>query len=324
MSAAILLVNLGTPDAPTRPAIRRYLREFLSDSRVVELPRVLWLPILYGLILPFRPRRLAHAYASVWTPQGSPLLAISRRQQAALQAALPGVRVELAMRYGEPSIERACEELEREGVDRIVVLPLYPQYSATTTASVSDALFERWRRTRRVPSVHLVADYHREPAYIEALAQSVRAHWAAQGRGEHLLVSFHSIPRRCVERGDPYEEQCRATAQALASALALPAEAWTLCYQSRIGRAEWLGPYTDKVIPDLARRGVRRLDAICPGFPADCLETLEEVAQRYAGDFIDAGGEAFRYVPALNDAPAHVQALAALCRRALVAFPTPA
>ncbi|MFP5306659.1 MAG: ferrochelatase [Gammaproteobacteria bacterium] len=314
----VLLVNLGTPDAPTAPAIRRYLREFLSDRRVVELPRALWLPVLYGFILPLRPRRLVHAYESVWTAQGSPLLAIGKAQRTALQQRLGNeVRVELAMRYGRPSIEAAIAALEAAGAQRLVVLPLYPQYSATTTASVLDAVFAALSARRRLPELRTIGSYHDDPAYIAALAASVQAHWTQHGRGEHLLMSFHSIPQRYVDAGDPYAAECRRTAALLAERLQLPPEQWSISYQSRVGRGQWLTPYTDEHVAGLAARGVRRLDTLCPGFAADCLETLEEIAQRYAEDFRRAGGEALRYIPALNADAAHMDALAALVGRCI-------
>lgn len=314
----VLIANLGTPDAPTPAAIRRYLAEFLSDPRVVELPRALWLPILYGVILPLRPRRLAHAYASVWTEQGSPLLAIGRRQQAGLQERLgPEIPVVLGMRYGSPSLGSALDALLARQARRILVLPLYPQYSATTTATVFDAVAERLRQERWLPELRTVNSYHDDAAYVAALAASVRAHWAQQGRGDHLLMSFHSIPLRCLQLGDPYYCHSHKTARLLAEALGLGPQDWSLSFQSRVGRAQWLSPYTDEWIRTLPGRGIRRLDVICPGFSADCLETLEEVALRYGADFRAAGGEALRYVPALNDEPAHLDALTALVRRHL-------
>lgn len=318
----VLLVNLGTPSAPTAPAIRRYLREFLSDRRVVELPRVLWWPILNGFVLPLRPLRLAHAYASVWTERGSPLLAFSRDQQQGLQARL-GDRaiIALAMRYGEPSIAAALAGLQAQGVRRLLVLPLYPQYSATTTASVFDAVFDAFRPLRWPPELRTVNSYHDDAGYIGALADSVRRHWNERGRGDHLLMSFHSIPQRYVEAGDPYEDFCEKTARALAEALSLAPEQHSLSFQSRVGRAKWLSPYTDERIAELARGGVRRLDVVCPGFAADCLETLEEVALRYGADFRKAGGGELRYVPALNADVAHLDALTALIRRHLQGWP---
>ncbi len=316
--SGVLLANLGTPDAPTPPAIRRYLRQFLTDARVVELPRAIWLPILYGFILPLRPRRLAHAYASVWTEHGSPLLAISREQTAALQAALGDeVPVALGMRYGNPSIDTALDELAQRGARRILVLPLYPQYSGTTTASVFDAVFAHTQRARWMPELRLINSYHDDAALIAALAASVQEHWSQHGRGDHLLVSFHSIPQRYLELGDPYYCFCQKTARLLAESLSLQDSQWSVSFQSRVGRAKWLSPYSDVAIPALARRGVRRLDTICPGFSADCLETLEEVALRYGEQFRAAGGEALRYIPALNARADHIAALAALARRHL-------
>jgi ferrochelatase len=312
----VLLANLGTPDAPTPAAIRRYLAEFLADPRVVEIPRALWWPILYGFILPFRPRRLAHAYRSIWTADGSPLLAIGRAQQAGLQRRLgDDVPVALGMRYGTPSIAAAVEELLARGARRIVVLPLYPQYSATTTATVFEAVIDHVRPMRWWPELHFVNGYHDEPAYIDALAASVRTHWARHGRGEHLLMSFHSIPVHCLDAGDPYYCFSQKTARLLAAALQLAPEAWTLSFQSRIGRAKWLSPYTDAVIERLARSGVKTVDAICPGFPADCLETLEEVALRYGEQFRAAGGSELRYIAALNAGDAHLDFLTELARR---------
>ncbi len=312
----VLLVNLGTPDAPTAPAIRRYLREFLSDRRVVDLPRALWWPILHAFVLPLRPRRLAHAYASVWTASGSPLLAIGREQQAALQQRLgTEMPVALAMRYGTPSIATALQALSAAGARKLLVLPLYPQYSATTTASVLDAVFAAFSRTRWLPELRSINSYHDDAGYIDALAASVRRHWDHHGRGEHLLMSFHSIPLRYFTAGDPYYCFCQKTARLLAERLQLEDGAWSVSFQSRVGRARWLSPYSDLRIVELAQRGIRRLDVICPGFAADCLETLEEIALRYGEQFRSAGGEALRYIPALNADAAHVDALAALIER---------
>ena len=312
----VLLVNLGTPEAPTAPAIRRYLREFLSDRRVVEFSRLFWLPVLYLFILPFRPLKLVHAYQSIWTPDGSPLMAISKRQQTALQAALGAeVPVALAMRYGRPSIADGLAELERQGVQRLVLLPLYPQYSATTTATVLDKLFELLRARRRLLELVTVNQYHDDDGYIGALAASVEAHWQAQGRGEHLLMSFHSIPQSYVDAGDPYYEHCVETTRLLAARLGLAQGQWSISFQSRLGRTPWLQPYTEPHVEELARKGVRKLDVICPGFSADCLETLEEIALRYGESFRVAGGEALRYVPALNDSPEHVAALKKIVER---------
>lgn len=322
--SGVLLVNLGTPDAPTAPAIRRYLRQFLSDRRVVEFPRLLWALLLHAFILPFRPSKLVHAYAKVWTAQGSPLMAISREQQAALAHQLGDAAVvELAMTYGEPSIERAVTALEGQGVRRLLVLPLYPQYSGTTTAAVFDALFDALKRRRWIPELRTIASYHDDDAHLDALAARVRAYWTQHGRGERLLMSFHSIPRQYLEAGDPYFCQCHKTARLLAERLGLAANEWAVSFQSRLGRQPWLQPYTDCVVPQLARQGIRILDVICPGFAADCLETLEEVALRYADDFLAAGGAALRYIPALNADSAQIDALAALCRRHLQGWDAP-
>ena len=315
--AGVLLVNLGTPEAPAPAAIRPWLREFLSDRRVVDLPRWVWLPLLYGVILPLRPRALAPMYARIWRPDGSPLLAITREPRAVRAAALPAVPVVEAMRYGRPTIRDSLAQLRDAGVGRIVVLPLYPQYSGTTTGSAFDGVDAALQALAWQPQQRRIEDYHADENYIAALAGSVREHWAARGRGEVLLMSFHGIPERYAARGDPYGQQCQETARRLAAALQLKDGEWQLAYQSRVGNAAWLGPYTDVVIPLLARRGVRKLDVVCPGFAADCLETLDEIAIRYAEAFVAAGGEGLRYVPALNARPAHIEALARLVRARL-------
>lgn len=314
----VLLVNLGTPDAPTTTAIRRYLREFLSDPRVVELPRAIWLPVLYGFILPFRPKKLAHAYSSVWSERGSPLLAASQQQAQQLQTLLGAdVPVALGMTYGNPSMASALGELKQKGVGRIVVLPLYPQYSGTTTAAVVDAIFRVLATERHVPELRTINDYHAHPAYIQALAASVRAYRQTHGASEHLLMSFHSIPQRYVNQGDPYDSQCKTTAALLAEALQLKPDEWSISFQSRLGREPWLQPYTDVVLPQYAARGMKKLDVICPGFSADCLETLEEVAIRYREDFLAAGGAEFRYIPALNADAEHIRMMQSLVQSAL-------
>lgn len=305
----VLLVNLGTPAAPTAPAIRRWLRAFLMDRRVVNLPRLLWWPILFGLILPLRPRKLVHAYRSIWTPQGSPLMVTSQRQAAALEAALPGdFQVTIGMTYGEPSIAAGLQQLQHQGVERIIVLPLYPQYSDTTTASVMD----RVAACNPSSPTHCIHDYHDHPAYIAALASSVREYWQQHGRGDRLLLSLHGIPERNVERGDPYARHCETTARLLAESLELEDGDWLLAYQSRVGRARWLQPYTEDTLENWGAEGLGTVDVLCPGFAADCLETLEEIAIRNRETFIEAGGGDLRYIPALNDRPQHIQALATL------------
>jgi ferrochelatase len=322
----VLVTNLGTPDAPTPAAVRRYLAEFLSDPRVIEVPRWLWRIILHGVILRVRPRRSAEAYHKVWTPEGSPLLVIARRQAAALQAALsarlPGpVRVALGMRYGTPSIASALRELQAAGVRRLLVLPLYPQYSASTTGSTFDAVAAELARWRWLPELRVVTQYHDDPGYVSALAASLREAWAAGGEPERVLFSFHGLPRRYFEAGDPYHCACQKTARLVAEALHLPHERWALSFQSRVGREEWLRPYTDLLLKEWGAAGVKRVHVACPGFSADCLETLEEIDQQNRDFFLAAGGEAFHYVPALNDRADHVAALAGLVARHVQGWP---
>ena len=315
----MVLVNLGTPTAPNASALRSYLREFLSDPRVIELPRLLWLPVLYGVILPLRAGRSAAAYRRVWTAEGSPLRVLSERLTRAVDALLgattPGIAVRLAMRYGEPSVATVLRALRDTGLRRVIVLPLYPQYSASTAASVFDAAVDELRTWRQVPEVRFIADYHLDPDWIDAVAASIREHWATHPRGEKLLFSFHGIPQRYVRDGDPYEDQCRVSAAAIAARLGLPDDAWQLCFQSRVGREPWLQPYTDETVKALGAAGVGSIDVACPGFAVDCLETLEEIAMQNAEFFEAAGGKHLRYIPALNDAPAHAAALARLIRR---------
>lgn len=317
---AVLLVNLGTPEAPTAPAVRRYLGEFLSDPFVVQIPKLLWWPLLQGVILPLRSTRVAAKYAEVWLPEGSPLAVHTRRLTAAVQARLPEVAVLHAMRYGAPALAEGLRELQRGGVRRVLVLPLYPQYSGTTTGTVADLV----ARTASAPAARVVNDYATDEAWVEAIAESIRAHWQAHGRGERLLFSFHGLPQRLVDAGDPYASQCEASVAAIARALSLQPDAYRLTYQSRFGRERWLAPATDATLRELAAEGVRRVDVVCPGFAADCLETLEEIALQNAALFRAQGGETLRYIPCLNDAPAHADALAALARRELAAWPADA
>lgn len=316
----VLMVNLGTPAAPTPAALRRYLRQFLSDPRVIELPRWKWLPILEGIILRTRPRRVARAYAQIWTEEGSPLLAISRRQRAALEQALehraPGtVKVALGMSYGEPSIPAALAELRAAGARRLLLLPMYPQYSGSTTASVFDATVAELSRWRWVPEFRMIQNYADDDGYIGALANSVREYRDEHGAGELLLFSFHGIPRRYLDNGDPYHCQCRKTARLVAERLGLDDGAWMVTFQSRFGNEPWLQPYTDETVAALGSKGVRRIDAICAGFAADCLETLEEIAGENREIFEGAGGEALHYIPCLNDRTDHVEALADMVMR---------
>lgn len=310
----LIVANLGTPAAPTAAAVRDYLREFLGDPRVVQIPPLLWKPLLAWVILPRRSPRVAEKYAEIWMGgEGSPLLAYTVRLARALQAALPDWRVLPAMRYGQPALGDAIERLHREGLREITVLPLYPQYSTTTTASVEDVV--AMMRARLADArLRVVRDYHRDPRWVAAVAASIRAHWAAHGRGERLLLSFHGLPERLVRAGDPYAAQCEAGTRAIAAALGIAREDILLTYQSRFGRERWLQPYTLATVEQLAREGVPRLDVACPGFAVDCLETLEEIAIQNAAAFRAAGGGEFRYIACLNDAPAHVAALAAIAQ----------
>lgn len=298
----ILLVNLGTPCAPTADAVKRYLAEFLSDPRVVELPRLLWLPILHGIVLRSRPAKSAEKYALVWTPEGSPL-AVHTRKQAELLGRETGAPVAYAMRYGAPAIGPAAARLKAP----FVVLPLYPQYSRSTTESVRDCL---------PPGAPFVESFHAHPAYIAALAATVRRHWDAQGKGEKLVMSFHGLPQRAVDRGDPYERQCRETGALLGKELQLSREDYEVTFQSRFGAAKWLQPYTQPTLVELARSGVRRVDVVCPGFVSDCLETLEEIGITARAAFMAAGGRGFQLVPCLNEAPEWISALARIAREA--------
>ena len=323
---AVLLVNLGTPEAPTPAALRRYLAQFLWDPRVVEIPRALWWLILHGVILRTRPAKSAAKYASIWTPEGSPLLHWSVRQAAGLQAALAErghqVTVRHAMRYGQPAVDRVLDELQAEGATRVLVLPLYPQYAAATTASAIDAVAAWAQRARRVPELRFVNRYHDDPGYIAALAASVREHWAAHGRGERLVMSFHGVPARSLALGDPYHCECHKTARLLAEALGIGPNDYLVTFQSRLGRAKWLEPYTEPTVQRLAAEGVKRIDAICPGFAADNLETLEEIAMEAKEAFLHAGGEQFHFIACLNDRPDWIGALADLSERHLQGWPS--
>ena len=297
----ILLVNLGTPSAPTPEAVRAYLAEFLSDPRVVKLPRLLWLPILHGIVLRTRPAKSAEKYAAIWTPEGSPLAFHTRRQAELLQSSLPAKRVQYAMRYGEPTIASALKNLDTKDA---TVLPLYPQYSESTTESIADVL---------PPGTRMIRDFHDHAAYIAALAANLREHWKKNGRGEMLVMSFHGLPARNAGR---YERQCHTTGLLLAAALGLPQGQWKVTFQSRFGYARWLEPYTEPTLVELAKRGVGRVDVACPGFVSDCLETLEEIGIGARRRFLEAGGREFHLVPCLNESPAWIGALGLIARSA--------
>ncbi|MBK9361854.1 MAG: ferrochelatase [Rubrivivax sp.] len=323
---AVLLVNLGTPDEPTAPALRRYLAEFLSDPRVVEIPRLLWLPILHGIILRVRPAKSAAKYRSIWTPEGSPLAVWTRRQAAALAQALAArghhLEVRHAMRYGQPALATVMDELRAAGATRVLVLPMYPQYAAATTGSVADAL-HRWALGARwVPELRSIGAYHDDPGYIDALAASLRRHWAQQPPAERLVLSFHGVPERSLHLGDPYHCQCHVTARLLREKLGLPAERVVVTFQSRFGKAKWLEPYTEPTVRALAAQGVKGIDVMCPGFAADCLETLEEIGDEVREAFVASGGQDFRYVPCLNDEPDWIAALATFTERHLQGWDT--
>lgn len=315
-----MLVNLGTPEAPTARAVRPYLAEFLGDPRVIEYPRWLWWLILNGVILRIRPARSAHAYARIWTAAGSPLRVESEKLAAALESSLGKavrgpVRVALAMRYGKPSVRAQIEQMQREGVRRLLVLPLYPQYSGTSTGSVIDAVADTLKQLRWPPELRIVNDYHDDAGHIDALARSIERWWSEHGRGDKLLLSFHGIPQRYVQAGDPYLQHCQGTAQRLRERLGLDATQLEVSFQSRVGREAWLQPYTDATVKRLAGEGIRRLDVACPGFAVDCLETLEEIAMQNRDFFVAAGGESLRYIPALNDSDEQIASLGALIRR---------
>jgi ferrochelatase len=302
----VLLVNLGTPDEPSPGAVRRYLAEFLWDPRVIELPRPLWWLILHLIILRVRPRKSAHAYQKIWTPDGSPLLIESKAVADGLQARLGDrVRVALAMTYGRPSITDVLEQFRRENVQRLLVLPMYPQYSATTAGSIFDRVTRQLATWRWLPELRIVNQYWQEDAYIAALADSIETHWQQHGR-KHLLFSFHSIPKRYFLAGDPYHCFCHATARLVAERLQLGQDDWSLGFQSRFGREEWLKPYVDLLLLDYARQGPKQVTLVCPGFATDCLETLEEIDMQNRTAFLEAGGEAFDYVPCLNSSDAQL------------------
>ncbi|GAC1536511.1 MAG: ferrochelatase [Ramlibacter sp.] len=326
-TTGVLLCNLGTPDAPTPAAVRRYLRQFLADPRVVEIPRALWLPLLVGVILPLRASKSAAKYASIWTPEGSPLKIWTERQAKLLQGALGeaghrGVKVRYAMRYGHPSIESQLDALKAEGAARILVLSAYPQYSGTTTASLLDDVAAWSRRIRHVPELRFVNRYHDDPGYIDALARTIQRYWREQGRPDHFLMSFHGVPERTLRMGDPYHCECHKTGRLLAARLGLQAGQYTLSFQSRFGKAKWLEPYTEPTLRELARKGVARVDVACPGFTSDCLETLEEIAQEGRDAFLTEGGKDFHYIPCLNAEPAWIGALSGVAATHMAGWPT--
>lgn len=320
----VLLINLGTPAAPTAPALRRYLKQFLWDPRVVELPRPLWWLVLNGLILNIRPRKSAAKYAKIWTPEGSPLKVHTERQAKLLrgylgQSGQGDIAIDWAMRYGEPSVDSALDRMIAAGCSRICVLPLYPQYSASTTASAMDAVAEWGRRHPGLAEIDAGASFHDDARYISALAAAIRAEWMAYGRPEKLIMSFHGLPRVSIARGDPYHGQCLETGRLLAIELGLTEADYTITFQSRFGPAEWLQPYTQPTLEAFGQEGVRRVDVVCPGFVSDCLETLEEIGMECRAAFLAAGGKEYRYISCLNERHEWIEALAGLVKDRLVA-----
>ncbi|MDO8698930.1 MAG: ferrochelatase [Rhodoferax sp.] len=325
---AVLYCNLGTPDTPTPADVRRFLAEFLSDPRVVEIPRLLWLLILHGIILRVRPAKSAAKYASIWTKEGSPLKVWTEKQAKLLQGWLGQrghrVQVHYAMRYGSTSIASQLDALKAEGVTRVLILPAYPQYSATTTASLFDAVYAWAGKVRNLPELRFVNRYHDDPGYIKALAQSISLYWKANGRPDQLVMSFHGVPERTLHLGDPYHCECHKTARLLAEELGLGKEQFKVTFQSRLGRAKWLEPYTEPTLIAMGKAGVKRVDVVCPGFTSDCLETLEEIAMEGRAAFLTAGGKDYHYIPCLNDDIGWITALCELTQRHLAGWPTQA
>jgi ferrochelatase len=320
--AGVLVANLGTPNAPERKSVARFLREFLSDPRVVDLPRFLWLPLLNLVIIPLRAGRSAAAYREIWWPEGSPLLVLTQRLAERLGRLLDGrARVEIGMRYRDPSIRKGLERLRESGVDEVVVIPLYPQFSGTTTASIYDGVEAALLSLQWQPRVHRVERYYDHPGWVDAIAASIRAFRAEHGTAEKLIFSLHGIPQRYVRQGDPYQQECEESVRAVVEALGLTDEEWLLTYQSRVGREPWLQPYTDITLEELAKSGVRHVQVLCPGFAVDCLETLEEIAMQNRELFEEAGGEKLEYIPALNDSEAHAQLMEQLAAEALAKGP---
>ena len=310
----ILLINLGTPEAPTAAALRPYLKEFLSDPRVVEIPRPIWWLILNGIILNTRPKKSAAKYAAIWTPDGSPLKVHTAKQAKLLKGWLgekiaSPLMVEYAMRYGEPAIAATLAQMKAAGCDRILLLPLYPQYAASSTGTALDAAMAWWGKIRNQPALRTLKHYHDHPGYITALAQNVNDYWMKNGRPDKLVMSFHGVPRFSLDKGDPYHCECQKTGRLLAEKLGLKPEQFQITFQSRFGRAEWLKPYTQATLEDLGKNGTQRVDVICPGFVADCLETLEEIAMECRSAFLSSGGKEFHYIPCLNERPDWIRAL---------------
>ncbi|QSP93808.1 ferrochelatase [Marinobacter salinisoli] len=324
----VLVTNLGTPDAPTPSALRRYLAEFLSDPRVVEVPRPIWWLVLHGIILRIRPRRSAKAYAGVWQPEGSPLLIHTAKQAEGIRDSLKkkygqNIVVGFAMRYGNPSVPKVLDEMQQQGVRKLLVVPLYPQYSASTSASTFDAIAKDFMGRRWLPDFRFVSHYPDYPPYIEAMARHIEAHWANHGRNEKLILSYHGVPLKYLQKGDPYHCECHKTSRLLAERLGLSSDDYMTTFQSRFGREEWLKPYTDHTLKALPGQGLKSIDVFCPGFSSDCLETIEEINEENRDYFMEAGGQSFSYIPALNATPGHIEALVKLIEENLQGWALP-
>ncbi|WP_297186839.1 ferrochelatase [uncultured Porticoccus sp.] len=321
---SVILVNLGTPKEPTPASIARFLRAFLSDPRVVEVPRLLWWFLLRLVIIPLRAKRVAHAYHEIWWEEGSPLRVISGRQVADLQEVLTdrygeeAPVVAEAMTYGEPALDETIQRLEEKGIEKFLIIPMYPQYSGSTTGAIYDQVAQIIQQSRNVPDMTVIKSFHDDIGYIQSIAESIKAHWAEHGRNEKLLMSFHGIPQDYVDKGDPYSEHCRATAHAIASALELASSEWSMSFQSRFGPKKWLQPYTDDKLKQWLEEGIRSVDIVSPAFTADCLETLEELNMGYRELFIEQGGEKYHYIPCVNNAPLFINALAEITAKKLV------
>lgn len=316
----VLLVNLGTPDSPTAPDVKKFLKQFLSDPRVVDLSPWIWKPILNGIILNTRPAKVAKLYQSIWWDEGSPLMVISQKQRDKLKASLAqtlglSIPVELGMSYGNPSLKSGLDSLKAQGAEKIFVLPLYAQYSCSTVAPVYDAIAELLKAERNIPELRFNKQYFDHGDYIKALAESVKNHWQAKGQAEVLLMSFHGVPLRYITEGDPYQAQCQATAELLAAELGLTKEQWRICFQSQFGKEQWIGPATDALLESLPKEGVKSVDIMCPAFSCDCLETLEEISQEGKEDFLSAGGERYEFIDCLNDSELHIELLAKIVKQ---------
>lgn len=305
----VLLVNLGSPSAPTTSAVRRFLKEFLWDPRVVNLPRFLWWIILHFLVLPFRPRKAAKAYKKIWQKKGSPLVFLTQQLADKVDSEIGGksYSIDCVMRYGKPTIRKKLVQYRKDKIDELIVIPLYPQYSSTTTASIYDVVINHVMKWWSIPSLRMISEYHQHPLYIAAIAASIEKSWKENGRNKILLMSFHGLPDKLTEWGDPYFHQCHQTAELVAQKLLLSKDQWKIVFQSRFGKAKWLQPYCVEVLQALPKQGIKNIDIVCPGFAADCLETLEEIELENKAIFLQAGGESYHYIPALNDSEKHVE-----------------